>query len=88
MWRDTRGEALELRRQRLQLDTDRHKITGTITLAGDQHRGRLSDLLNAPERDFIALTDVVIEPNQGGPAEQHRFTAVSRRRIVIVSELD
>jgi hypothetical protein len=88
MWRDTRAETLEFRRQRVQLDTDRHRITGTITLPADHHHGRLSDLLNATERDFIALTDVVIERHDGGPAEQHHFTAVSRHRIRLVSALD
>jgi hypothetical protein len=79
---------VEHRRQRVQLDTDRHKITGTVTLADDQHHGRLSDLLNARERDFIALTDVVVEPYDDGPAQRHQFTAVSRHQILLASEID
>lgn len=79
---------MEQRRQRVQLETDRHKITGTITLATDQHHGRLSDVLNSRERDFIALTDVVIEPVDGGQSERRQFTAVSRQHVTLVSEID
>jgi hypothetical protein len=79
---------VEHRRQRVQLETDRHRITGTITLPADQHHGRLSDVINSRERDFIALTDVVIEPVGGGEAERRQFTAVSRQHITLVSEIE
>ena len=79
---------MEQRRQRVELETDRHKVTGTMTLPGDEHHGRLSDVLNSRERDFIALTDVVIEPVGGGEVERRQFTAVSRRHITLVSEIE
>jgi hypothetical protein len=80
--------ALEHRRQQVQVETDRHRITGTVTLPHDEHHGRLSDLLNSRERDFIALTDAVIEPLGGGAAERRPFTAVSRSHIQLVSEVE
>lgn len=79
---------MDHRRKRIQLETDRHRITGTVTLPSDEHHGRLSDVLNSRERDFVPLTDVTIERLDGGPAESQRFTAVNRRKIVLVSELD
>jgi hypothetical protein len=79
---------MEHRRKRIQVETDRHRITGTVTLPSDAHHGRLSDVLNSRERDFLALTDVTIESLDGGPPESQRFTAVSRQKIVLVSELD
>jgi hypothetical protein len=79
---------MEQRRQRVQLATDHHNITGTITLPADEHRGRLSDVVNSRERDFVPLTDVSIEPAGGGQTERRRFTAVSRQRIVLISEID
>ena len=79
---------MEHRRKRIQIETDRHRITGTVTLPSDEHHGRLSDVLNSRERDFVALTDVTIAPLDGGSAESQRFTAVSREKIVLVSELD
>ena len=39
------------------METARHRITGILTLPSDGYRSRLSDFLNASERDFISLTD-------------------------------
>lgn len=76
------------RGQRVELETNRHRITGMVTLPPDEHHGRLSDVLNSRERDFLALTDVVVEPHDGGPVERHQFTAVLRQRITLVSEVE
>lgn len=72
------------RQERVLIETDRHRIGGLLTLSRDGYRSRVSDLLNASERDFISLTDVTVEllehPGQG---THHDFLAVSRRHIVI-----
>ena len=41
--------------------TRRHRIAGTLTLAAEGYRSRVSDVLNSTERDFISLTDVTVE---------------------------
>ncbi len=58
-------------------------MSGLVTLARDGYRSRMSDLLNANERDFVPLTDVIVERLDGGSSEQHAFVAVSRRHIVL-----
>ena len=74
---------MEQRQERVLIETPRHRIAGTITLARDGYRSRVSDLLNAPERDFISLTDVTIEVLGSDRAgTEHDFMAVSRRHIV------
>jgi hypothetical protein len=76
------------RRERVLIETDRHRITGAVTLARNGFRSRVSDLLNASEREFIALTDVSLEPLQGdGEGTEHPFMAVSRQHIVFVVPL-
>ena len=70
------------------VETTRHRITGDVTLARNGFRSRVSDLLNASEREFIALTDVTIEPLDGGEADRREFLAVSRQHIVFVAPLD
>jgi hypothetical protein len=70
------------RQERVRLETARHRIVGTVTLARDGYRSRVSDLLNASERDFLTLTDAVVEPLEGGTPERHTFTAVARRHVV------
>jgi hypothetical protein len=72
------------RRERIRLETPRHRIEGLIVLAADGYRSRVSDVLNAAERDFLTLTDVTLQPLDGGPAERHDFLAVARAHVVYV----
>lgn len=72
------------RRERIRLETSRHRIDGVLTLARDGFRSRVSDVLNASEREFLTLTDVTLQPLDGGPAERHAFLAVARNHIVYV----
>jgi hypothetical protein len=74
---------MQHRYQQVYIETPRHRIAGKLTLARDGYRSRLSDYLNASERDFISLTDCVVELIESdGPGTQHPFIAVSRRHIV------
>lgn len=75
------------REERLRIETLRHRILGTVTLPRDGYRSRVSDFLNASERDFLPLTDVTVTPLDGGPSVRHPFIALSRAHIVFaVSE--
>jgi Family of unknown function (DUF6812) len=73
---------MDHRRERVRIETERHCIVGDLTLARDGYRSRVSDVLNAPERDFITLTDVTVQPLSGGPSELHPFLTLARRHIV------
>lgn len=75
------------RHERIAIETPRHRITGTATLARDGYRSRISDLLNASERDFISLTDATVETIEGGVTSQHEFIAVHRRHVVFAVTL-
>lgn len=62
-----------------------------MTLAPDGYRSRLSDLLNAAERDFLSLTEATVEPldRDGAPHDpvHHEFIAVARRHVVFAVSL-
>ena len=73
---------MEHRQERIRIETERHRIEGVITLARDGYRSRVSDVLNASERDFITLTEVTVSPIEGGPPELHRYLTLARRHIV------
>lgn len=74
---------MDRRRERVRVETGRHRIVGDLTLARDGYRSRVSDVLNAPERDFITLTDATVQPlDDGGPTELHPFVTIARRHIV------
>jgi len=76
--------SMDHKRERVRIETERHRIEGWITLALDGYRSRVSDVLNASERDFITLTDVTVAPLQpySGATETHPYLTVARRHIV------
>lgn len=76
------GPSIDHRRERIRVETSTHRIEGNVTLARDGFRSRVSDMLNASERDFLTLTDATVAPTDGGAPESHRFLAVARRHIV------
>jgi hypothetical protein len=73
---------MEHRKERIRIETERHRIEGVLTLARDGYRSRVSDVLNASERDFITLTDVTVAPLEGGPIELHAYLTLARRHIL------
>lgn len=82
------ARSIDHRRERIRIETARHQIEGYVTLARDGFRSRVSDMLNASERDFLTLTDATVAPLGGGPLESHDFLAVARRHIVFAVAAD
>jgi hypothetical protein len=79
---------MDHRTERVRIETQRHRIEGMLTLARDGYRSRVSDVLNAAERDFITLTDVTVAPLDGGPIELHSYLSLARRHIVFAVPTD
>jgi hypothetical protein len=76
------------KQERVLFETGRHRITGTVTLAREGYRSRISDLLNATERSFISLTDVVVESLDGvTPDSKHGYLALARDHVVFAVTL-
>ena len=73
---------MEHRQERVRIETTAHRIEGELTLSREGYRSRVSDVLNASERDFVTLTDVTVESLEGGAVESHPFLVVARRHIV------
>ncbi len=73
---------MEHRQERVRIETSGHRIEGLLTLSREGYRSRVSDVLNASERDFLTLTEVTVESLEGGAVESHPFLAVARRHIV------
>ena len=77
------------RLQPVLLETSRHRIRGSMTLSRDGYRSRITDVLNAAERDFVALVDVTVEVVDGSaPAVEYPFIAVARHQVVLAVPLD
>ena len=74
---------MQHRYERVYVETERHRISGFLTLPADGYRSRLSDFLNSADRDFISLTDCTVEPDRprgpGHGARVHRGLAPAHR---------
>jgi hypothetical protein len=72
------------------IETDRYRISGSLRLPLDGYRRRVTDFLNTSDRDFLPVTDAVIEPlsENGEPPMRRKFLAVARRHIVLAMLAD
>ena len=80
---------MDQRTERIIIETDRHRIVGHVMLPADGYRSRLTDYLNASEREFLALTDVEVTSLDGSPrVEKRDFIALSLRHVVLAMPAD
>jgi hypothetical protein len=80
---------MDMRVERVVLETDRYRIVGDLHLPHEGYRSRLSDYLNRGAPEFIALTSVEIEPLDGGAGRERRdFIAVGRRQVALAYPQD
>jgi hypothetical protein len=79
---------MEHRDERIVVETSRYRVTGVLRLPKDGYRSRLTDYLNAAERNFLPLTDVEIEQLDRGNVERRAFVALSLSQIVMAMPLD
>ena len=59
---------MDLRRQKVMVETDRYRIDGDMTLPSEGYRSRLSDHVNRREQEFFTIQDAVLTPHEGGEA--------------------
>jgi hypothetical protein len=79
---------MQIRRARVQIETERLRITGTLQLPGEGYRSRITDFINTQDSGFIALIDAEVAPTDGTTAETHDYLAVGARHIVAMTELE
>jgi hypothetical protein len=73
---------VDSRIERIVLETDRHRITGNLTMPRDGYRSRLTDYLNQGEIAFIPLTKAeIMLIDESAPAELRDFIAVAREHV-------
>lgn len=79
---------MAIRRIRVQIETSRLRIFGTLQLPTEGYRSRVTDYLNGHDNGFFALTDAEIAPLDGTPSEVREYVAVGARHIVAVAEIE
>jgi hypothetical protein len=79
---------MPVRRLRVQIETERLRVSGTLQLPTEGYRSRTTDFLNGHETGFIALTDAEVAQVDGSGTERRDFVAVGCRHIAVLSEIE
>lgn len=73
----------ERRTERVLLETDRHTITGDVTLPPEGYQARFSDSLNRPDVTFIPMVNVEVSSLMAGDVQHLPFMVVSKAHVRI-----
>ena len=79
---------MAIRKIRVQIETERLRISGTLQLPTEGYRSRVTDYLNGHDSGFFALTDAELAPVDGSPPETRAYVAVGARHIVAAAEIE
>ncbi|MEA2466297.1 MAG: hypothetical protein QOJ57_423 [Thermoleophilaceae bacterium] len=77
---------MDLREEQVVLETDRYRISGTLTLPREGYRSRLSDYVNQRDREFFTLSEATVtaldEPEN---TRQASFLMVGRSHVRLIA---
>jgi hypothetical protein len=80
------ASALDLREEQVVLETDRYRISGTLTLPREGYRSRLSDYVNQRDREFFTLSAATVEAlDTPGQTRQAPFLMVGRSHVRLIA---
>ncbi|MGI9019251.1 MAG: DUF6812 domain-containing protein [Solirubrobacterales bacterium] len=75
---------MEMRVERIVLETEHHRITGDLHLPREGYRSRLSDYLNRGDDQFVPLSNAIVGPiNGNGHSDDRDFLAVARAHVTL-----
>ena len=56
---------MDVRKERVVVETDRSRVEGMLTLPKEGHRSRVSDHVNRRDQEFFTLLDCELAPLDG-----------------------
>lgn len=76
---------MDLRREKVVVETDRYRIEGDMTLAKEGYRSRLSDHINRRDQEFFTIRDARLSALDGsGRQWQAPVLMLARRHIRLI----
>jgi hypothetical protein len=75
---------MDLRREKVMLETDRYRIEGQMTLPSEGYRSRLSDHVNRRDLAFFTLQDATLTPLAGGEGWSTPLLMLASRHIRLI----
>ena len=76
---------MQLRREKVVVETDRYRVDGCMTLPSEGHRSRLSDHVNRPDMAFFTIQDAVVTPLDGGERWTAPVLMLGSRHIQLIA---
>ena len=76
---------MDVRQERVVVETDRYRVEGMLTLPKEGYRSRLSDHVNRRDHDFFTMLDCQLVALDGSGREwEAPVLMLSRRHIRII----
>jgi hypothetical protein len=73
---------VDLRRERVVVETDRYRVEGDVTLPEEGYRSRLSDHINRRDLEFFAIQDAELKALDGSVADWRAPVVMLARRHI------
>lgn len=75
---------MDLRKEKVVVETDRYRVTGSMTLPAEGFRSRLSDHVNRDDLTFFTIEDAELTPLDGGAARTVPVLMLARAHTRLV----
>jgi hypothetical protein len=75
---------MDLRQEKVTIETDRYRVDGDMTLPVEGYRSRLSDHINRRDIEFFTIQDAVVKPLDGGEGWTAAVLLLSSRHIRLI----
>jgi hypothetical protein len=79
---------MDLQKQKVVVETDRYRVTGSMTLPAEGFRSRLSDHINREELVFFTIEDAELTPLDGGEGWTAPVLMLARSHVRLVTPGD
>ena len=79
--------AVDLRHEKVTIETDRYRIEGNLTLPREGYRSRLSDFVNQRDREFFSISDATVSTLDAPPdySQEVPFIMIARQHVRMVT---
>jgi hypothetical protein len=79
---------MDLRKEKVVVETDRYRVTGSMTLPADGFRSRLSDHVNREDLTFFTIVDAELTPLEAGESWTAPVLMLAREHVRLVTPAD
>ena len=73
---------MDVRRERVVIETDRYRVEGVLTLPKEGYRSRLSDHINRRDQEFFTMQDAALTSIDGSGRDWNASVLMLARRHI------